>query len=173
MKTVLREAPHWGHYQPESFDQYLCSDRQRASPVTTASSVACVAFTMNYSLISIYPTPVLGTGVIVPHCFLREQGGKKAVFDPHIWEPFGKMQPVRLYMGPEHCCEMPFLAENQWRGGKASRHHACITIPNSTRNRSLPRRPQTAIAHSGPTTDRSRKDMRRASGPPTLTRLKG
>jgi hypothetical protein len=140
MKTVLRTAPLWGHYHPESFDQYLCSDRQRASPVTTASSVACVAFTMNYSLISIYLTPVHSTGVIVPHCFLREQGGKKLTSDPHICPPFGNMRAILPYMGPRFLAKTRFSTENQWRAGKASTPYACIAILNSKGNGGLPTR---------------------------------
>jgi hypothetical protein len=87
---------------------------------------------------------------IVPHCFLREQGGKKPVFDQHMWHAFGKMQPARPHIAPQESRESPFLGINQWRAGKASRHPACIAISNSKGNWGMPRRPQAAITHSCP-----------------------
>jgi hypothetical protein len=103
---------------------------------------------MNHSLFTTPQPLLLHSDAIVPHCFSREQGGKKAVFDQHMWQPYGKMQPARPHIAPQGSAKRPILGINQWRAGKASRHHACIAIPNSKANWALPSRPQAAVSHS-------------------------
>ncbi len=90
-------------------------------------------FTISYSL---FARSAAQQQTIVPHCFLREQGGKLVAFDHHIWPPFGKMQRARLNVGRQVCREMPFWAQNQWRGGRGGSHHATAPHFCATRRRS-------------------------------------
>jgi hypothetical protein len=65
---------------------------------------------------------------IVPHCFLREQGGKKPVFDQHIWQPFGKTKPARPYMGRQESTKRPILGINQWRAGRKDMRISSLSL---------------------------------------------
>jgi hypothetical protein len=93
-----------------------------------------LGFQGSLGLLLLYARP------IVPHCFLREQGGKKLTSDPHICPPFGNMRAILPYMGPRFLAKTRFSTENQWRAGKASTPYACIAILNSKGNGGLPTR---------------------------------
>jgi hypothetical protein len=51
------------------------------SMIARRCTMTCLSYHIVTLLFSIRLTPLLHSGVIVPHCFLREQGGRKAVFD--------------------------------------------------------------------------------------------
>ena len=62
--------------------------------------------------------PTTDRSAIEPHCFSREQGGKKPVFDPHIWQAYPCAASQCPYMASIEPPKGLKIAINQWRGGK-------------------------------------------------------
>jgi hypothetical protein len=85
---------------------------------------------------------------IIPHCFLGEQGGKKLVYDPHIWQPYGKTCFALPYLASSLPPKSPKIGIFQWRGGRGGPHSRSTIFL------------QAATPHSGLIAKHSRRERR-------------
>jgi hypothetical protein len=116
--------------------------RDAASMLYSPFSIHHSLFTICSSPLPIYSRAPLARD-IVPRCFSREQGGKKAVFDPHMWLPFPYDERVSPHMGVASFPKQPpFTRKNNGE----------LETPSGVQSK-IPRS-GTAAPHPGSTTNR-------------------